>query len=248
MTTTHVPMTVTAELSVGISASTPWGIALDGLLASQLWYAQKDDLAAGGTFPPRLHEQVDPPDLELPLKRCHDHASGLWHWAATCSWPVNQPTGLGPDVRYWAAHLDQRTVGNLAATVPATVSQRRGRYRSRRIPTLATVCTAVSWHAVGDVDRVAELLHPLAAIGKRRGTGEGHVRAWHITPAPELDAEAAAHLHPDETLGRPSPAGCVPPGLRHTTTVGTAGLRPPYMHRSRQHQLHLPPPVDQEVS
>lgn len=37
MTAHHVPVQVTAYLSHGFAAAQPWGIALDGILASELW-------------------------------------------------------------------------------------------------------------------------------------------------------------------------------------------------------------------
>ena len=35
------PLTVRAHLAFGIAQAAPWGIALDGLLASELWARQK---------------------------------------------------------------------------------------------------------------------------------------------------------------------------------------------------------------
>jgi hypothetical protein len=234
------PLHVRARLAAGIAQAAPWGIALDGLLAAELWAQTKATRRDAGHPPPGLLDTEDPEDLHLPLARCTT-GDGLWHWAATCAYPENRPPGLPPEVRHWTGRLDHRTAEQLTPRLPATVSDRQGRYRARRMPLLVTTCTAVTWTAVGDRDRVADLLAGITAIGKKRSHGEGHVLAWEVTEATDLDPWTAGHLHPDGTLGRPTPTSCL--GGR-TGVVdggrGTAGLRPPYMHPARQHTLRLP--------
>ena len=238
-----IPLTVRARLASGLAQAAPWGISLDGLLAAEIWQDQKAARRADGHYPPGLLEQPHPVDLPLPLARCTT-AGELWHWAATCAWPENRPD-LPPDIRTWTGRVDHRAVEQLTPGLPKVLSDRQGRYRARRMPLLVTACTAVSWHAIGDPDAIRRHLTGITAIGKKRSHGEGHVLAWEVTPAPRLDPWTAAHLHPDGTLGRPTPAGC----LRGRDPVtdggtGTAGLRPPYMHPARQATLQLPASLD----
>lgn len=238
MTTAMEPMTVRAHLAAGIAQAAPWGIALDGLLASELWAREKATCRDAGRPYVRALETDSPPDLDLPLARCQP-AEGPWHWAATCAHPDQDHGRL--DVHTWTGRVDARALEQVATTLPKTVSQRQGRYRSRRMPLLVTPCASITWHAVGDIPAVHDLLETITSIGKKRSSGEGHVLRWEVTPAPELDKLTAAHLHPDGTLGRPVPDAChqllspVDDGGR-----GRAGIRPPYMHPDRQHQLHLP--------
>lgn len=234
---TFKPLRVRAHLAGGIAHAAPWGIALDGLLASELWSRSKTAARESGHAYQRALEQDDPPDLPLPLARCD--SGDTWHWAATCAHPDDLPGRV--DVRSWMGRVDQRALEQASTWLPKTVSDRQGRYRARRMPLLVTPCRSVTWHAIGDVDAVTELLEGLDSIGKKRGSGEGHVLRWEITPAPDLDPYAAAHLHPDGTLGRPTPTGCM---QEHAGVLdgglGRAGIRPPYMHPARQQQLHLP--------
>jgi CRISPR type IV-associated protein Csf3 len=238
-----VPMRVRAHLAAGIAQAAPWGIALDGLLASELWARTKTThRAAGHPYTRALDSSTAPPDLELPLARCRP-TTGPWHWAATCAHPDQHPSRL--DVRTWTGRVDARALEQMTTALPLTVSNRQGRYRARRMPLLVTPCSSVTWHAVGDVDQVRDLLADLVSIGKKRSTGEGHVLAWDIQPAPDLNALAAGHLHPDGTLGRPVPQACRHQlGKVHGTVVdgglGRAGIRPPYMHPARQVDLVLP--------
>jgi CRISPR type IV-associated protein Csf3 len=233
-----VPVLIRARLACGIATSSPWGIGVDGLLAAELWARRKTAAAARGDLLPGLADTPDPEDLPLPLARCDLAGPGQWHWAATCAYPEGLAADL-PDVRYWTACLDARACEQATSTLPAVISARQGRYRARRMPLLATVCEAVTWQAVGDPAQIQALLSDIAAIGKKRAWGEGQVLSWEVTPSPASWWQAG-HLHQDGTLGRPTPPQCLTG--RHVATGGraTAGLRPPYMHPARQHELLLP--------
>lgn len=233
-----VPFVVRAHLAAGIAQSAPWGIALDGLLASELWARHKAACRDGHRPYTRAMECAEPPDLDLPLARCQP-STGPWHWAATCASPEEHHDRL--DVHTWTGRVDARALEQVATGLPKVVSDRQGRYRARRMPLLVTSCASVRWRAVGDIDAVHELLESITSIGKKRSTGEGHVLRWDVAAAPELDDFTAAHLHPDGSLGRTIPTRC----HQRLTPVadggyGRAGIRPPYMHPDRQHDLHLP--------
>lgn len=237
---TGQPMRVRALLASGIAHAAPWGISLDGILAAQLWEEQKATARAAGGDLVRAMDHPAPPDLDLPLERCTTD-DGRWHWAATCARPDQNPTKV--DVRTRTSRVDHRALETLTPRLPKVVSSRQGRYRARRMPITVTPCQSVTWHAIGDLAAVAELLAGVRTIGKARSTGEGEVLSWDVRPAPDLDPVTAAHLHPDGSLGRTTPPGCwaTLPGPPDSGGVGTAGLRPPYMHPSRQHHdLHLP--------
>lgn len=237
-----VALRVRAVLAAGIATPSPWGIALDGLLAAQLFEASQ--AARRDTDQPliRAREQDQPPDLPLPLARCTP-AGGPWHWAATTAYPETHASVI--DVHHWSARVDHRHLEHVAGQLPRVISTRQGRYRTKRMPLLVTPTPAVVWHGIGDLEAIRALLEGVASIGKKRSTGEGHVLSWTIEPAPDLDPLAAGHLHPDRSLGRPVPAACMallPAGTRDGGT-GTAGIRPPHMHPARTHHLVLPATV-----
>lgn len=248
-TTDFRPLLIRAHLATGLAQASSWGIALDSLLAAELWSRRKLEIRAAGGETPSLHDTSYPEDIELPLARCTAAAGELWHWAATTAYPEGRPTDLPPDVHMWSGRVDHRAVEHLTSGLPSVVSDRQGRYRARRMPLLVTICRAVTWSCIGDPDTIHDLLAGLPAIGKKRSHGEGQVLGWEITNQPSVDDWAAGHLHPDGTLGRPTPDMCLE---GHPSVVdgglGTAGLRPPYMHRSRQHTLHLPVSLDHQAS
>jgi CRISPR type IV-associated protein Csf3 len=236
------PLVVRARLASGIAQAAPWGIAIDGLLAAEMWADRKAKRRDAGELSPRLLDVDTPEDLALPLARCLT-PDGLWHWAATCAHPEGRPD-VPVDVRYWTGRVDHRALEQLTPHLPNTISDRQGRYRARHMPLLVTPCLTVTWRAVGDAEAIWALLGGITAIGKKRSHGEGHVIGWDVTADPNLDPWTASHLHPDGTLGRPTPPACLAGRSVVDGGRGTAGLRPPYMHPARRHDLHLPALLD----
>lgn len=237
------PLIVRAELEAGIAQAAPWAPALDGILAAQVWADRKEHEIAAGTYRVRALTRDYPPDLDLPLQRCPIAAGNQWHWLATCG----MPEGLaGPTaVHTWTGRVDARDLEAVADRLPKVISGRQGRYRARCMPLLVAPCRAVTWTGVGDAGAIRELLEGVVSIGKKRSSGEGRVLRWDVEPAPDLDPVTAGHLHPDGSLGRPTPTACQ--DVLHTAVTGGfgfAGVRPPYMHRSRQHAVHLPALLD----
>lgn len=232
-------MQVRARLAGGLAQSTPWGVALDGLLAGVLWGELRAAARGRGEVLDGPRGMAVPADLELPLARCA-LGDGTWHWAATCADPEGRPARAPVEVRYWTGRLDQTHAAQVCPRLPLTVSDRRGRYRARRMPLILTPCTAVVWRAVGDVDAVRDLVSRIFSIGKRRSSGEGRVLGWEVQPLAGVPEWDAGHVHHGGGLGRTVPPECltgrrVPVGGR-----GRAGLRPPYMHPGRQRELILP--------
>lgn len=238
----HEPLLITARVPHGVVCGHPWGIALDGLLAAQIHAQRKSAAVDAGRPLPRVTDVDDPADLDLPLSRCSGDGDG-WHWAATCAYPINGHELL-PDVRTVTGFLDERAHEQLSSGLPTVVHLGRGRYRNRLISLMATPCSHLVWHAVGDRERVAELLAPVAAIGRRRAGGEGRVLSWSVEPAPGLGVWEASHLSPAGSLGRPCPPACTAArGEVLDGGLSSAGIRPPYMHRGRQRVLLVPPAV-----
>lgn len=232
------PLRVSARMAGGIGHGLPWGISLDGLLASQMRENIKADAREGGIGYLPYDVDESPPDLDLPLARC---GSGQWwHWAATCAFPEGEITG--PHVQYWSARPDQYALAQTSEALPAHVSERQGRYRSHLMPLPLTLARTLMWRAVGDPAAIEELLSGIASIGKKRGAGSGGVLTWAVVSDPDGEVWEYSHLHPDGTLGRPVPPTCVAGRVPEVPTGGRGvmGVRPPYMHPARRSDVLLP--------
>lgn len=233
------PFTVHARLSAGYAHATPWGISLDGILASQIWEDRKAAARAAGSDWAAYDVDRAPEDIDLPLDRCPGDRAGHWHWAATFAYPENELPG--PHVQTWTARPDQHALAQMTDRLPTHVDARKGRYRAWVMPLPMTVAPTLVWRAVGDPNAVANLLTDIVTIGKKRASGHGRILNWDVTETPDADPWEFAHLHPDGRLGRTAPAMCLHDrGVIDHGGHGTMGLRPPYMHPDRRASVLLP--------
>lgn len=239
------PLTITAETPHGVVLARPWGIALDGLLASVLWHERKFAAYAAGVPWRRFDPELPPEDMELPLQRCGDRAAHRdWHWMATFG-EVESPEAL-PDTRWRTSRTDHTRLQQLSSTIsPSRVSDRSGRYQNRLVPVLASSSSRMVWRAVGDPSQILELLENLTAIGKHTGSGEGVVTKWSVVVDEGLTEWAAGHEHSPGVLGRPTPQRCLAHpdsaadvASRHT--LRTTAIRAPYLHPSSHFPSYLP--------
>ncbi|MDI9941307.1 hypothetical protein QM806_38840 [Rhodococcus sp. IEGM 1351] len=234
-----VPLVVRARMAGGVAHAVPWGISLDGLLASEIRENTKAAAREAGTdYEPYSFDTV-PEDLDLPLARCPGDGADGWHWAATFAYPEDDVPG--PHVQYWSARPDQHALDQMSAKLPALVSERHGRYRSRVMPLPLTVCRDLAGRAVGDPAAIIELLTPIVSIGKKRSAGHFHMLTWTVDEEPGADRWEFAHRYPDGALGRTAPHSCLADTATAVATGGEArmGLRPPYMHPACRAQVLL---------
>lgn len=233
------PFTVRATLSAGYAHATPWGISLDGILASEIWESRKAEARAAGTDWHAYSNDHTPDDIELPLDRCPGDGTGNWHWAATFAFPEDEIPG--PHVQTWVSRPDQHALAQMTDRLPLHVDARKGRYRSWVMPLPLTVAPTLLWRAVGDPDAVADLLTGIVTIGKKRASGHGLILSWEVTPDTAADRWEFTHLHPDGSLGRTAPTKCLHGrGSIDHGGHGHIGLRPPYMHPARRAAVALP--------
>lgn len=226
-----IALQVTATMPHGIVLSRPWGVALDGLLASVLWDRRKwAAREAGHHF---AFESDGPQEtLQLPLATCGDpeHDSD-WHWMATFA-DLHPRTDdvVEPDIRWRVSRTDHHRLQQLAPVISKAVADTTGRYQRRLVPVSAHAATHLTWRAVGDPDAIRELLDDLSSIGKHTAVGEGLVRRWEVTETPNVEPWSAGHEHEPGILGRTTPPRCLTNVTTSTGPCGTGALRPPYFH------------------
>lgn len=230
------PLQITAHTPHGVVLARPWGIALDGLLASVLWQRHKWSARAAGNWITYQHDQPPLP-LNLPLAVCGDPDTDPdWHWMATFAdlHPhATSPAHGDPDVRWRTSRTDRSRLQALTPHIGTqVVSDSSGRYQRRLIPGPAHPATTLTWRAVGDAAAIEELLTDLPSIGKHRGTGEGRVSRWEIHELPVCSRWSAGHEHEPSILGRPTPQRCISGADVATGPLAHTAVRPPYLHPS----------------
>ena len=139
-----IALQITATTPHGVVLSRPWGVALDGLLASVLWHRRKwAARAAGETF---AYQHSQTPDiLDLPLARCGDPEQDAdWHWMATFADLHPQPQdATEPDIRWRTSRTDRTRLQHLSPVIGSqAVSDSTGRYQRRIVPVMAHPATS----------------------------------------------------------------------------------------------------------
>ena len=231
------PLRVTAVLRHGVVMDRRGGIALDGLLASAVRThaaaGRRASVIDGGQRGAQVHE------WPLPLARCEMAGVTDWHWLCTQARPLGangEPIVDDPEIHYMLQRARVDRWRHAAVRVPARVPHTKGRYQNRITPMVVLPAAVLEWLAVGNRDRVADLVATVHNVGGQRGTGEGVVDEWVVTRVqnPELHH---GHLHQDGLPGRPLLPECWDAcGLPDFHTV-TAGLRPPLWHPAMQHAM-----------
>lgn len=227
-----IALQITATTPHGIVLSRPWGVAFDGLLASVLWHRRKWEARSVGEHFTYQHDQI-PEDLDLPLARCGSPDRDDWHWMATFADRHPRPHEIpDPDIRWRTSRTDRSRLQHLSPSIGSqAVSDSTGRYQRRVVPVMAHLATTLTWRAVGDADRIRELLSDLPSIGKHRGVGEGLVSRWVVEETPDVPLWTAGHEHEPGVLGRTAPQRCLDSRDGCSAgALGSATIRPPYLH------------------
>ena len=234
-----ISLQITATTPHGVVLSRPWGVALDGLLASVLWHRRKWAARAAGETFTYQHDRT-PEVLDLPLARCGDPDHDPdWHWMATFADLHPHSPNTHPDIRWRTSRTDRTRLQHLSPVIGSqVVSDSTGRYQRRVIPVMAHPATTLTWRAVGDPDRIRELLTEVPSIGKHRGVGEGLVTHWDVTETPEVPDWSAGHEHETGVLGRTTPLRCL--GAATANAPGLETVRPPYLHPASRTPAHSP--------
>jgi CRISPR type IV-associated protein Csf3 len=236
-----IPLQITATTPHGVVLSRPWGVALDGLLASVLWHRRKwAARAAGEDF--TYQDSHTPETLDLPLAHCGDPEHDAdWHWMATFADLHPRPkNAIEPDIRWRTSRTDRTRLQQLSPVIGSqAVSDSTGRYQRRIVPVMAHPATTLTWRAVGDPDRIRDLLTDLPSIGKHRGVGEGLVTRWEVSETPNVPHWEAGHEHEPGVLGRCAPPRCVNEP-RVAGLLGAATVRPPYLHPASRTAAYQP--------
>lgn len=214
----YQPLIVTARLRCGVIS--------DGLLPldSILYYAQHRARMPGERIASRVRDRtVDAQGGAgvLPLQVLDGHGPH-WYYAASCAvWPEAVADG----VDHWTKRIDSRYV-ELLERQRARVPTSGGRYRAYRMPVAYRHALAVTWYAVGQLERVRDLLALVTHLGKKREMGWGAVIEWQVAP----HDEDWSVVGPEGQVMRPVPD---PSGVLY-------GYRPPYWLPRHQAPCRLP--------
>lgn len=214
------PLRVTVRLDEPLVADLHRPLHLDGALA---WCAYLEWVEAAGHRPPPIRRHESPLDFEV----------GLATWTAPPSVEQIDGRALGADGMAWghacAPFTPVPRVHTAAATRrrPPTEQMARytrdrrhhlgaGPYKARDSVHPAAWVGDITWHALGDPDRVAHLLTRLTHVGRLGRHGYGRVQRIEViagsdrdrwrtgrtmpTPGGQEDTIRAPHWHPTRRM------------------------------------------------
>lgn len=158
------PLHVVCSLVSGAIMPTEGCLHLDGLLAAAV--CMREDRYLGS-----MAELVEVP---IPVQQS---TCGRYHLASALSWvPVSR------ELRYVNKRFPVQEAIAFGNAKLKRISQSSGTQKGFRIPAERTHVQGDQLEAwcIGDRAEVVELLSIITRIGRRRGAGEGEVRAWSV--------------------------------------------------------------------
>lgn len=167
-------------------------------------------------------------DIPLPLRCLWRDDEGRPLWAASCLLPVGS-------VEIDRDYLHKRhQSGRYTYTKKGTfnIDPQRGRWMDRRFVVKSTVCDTLEAYAIGDPDKVADLLREIFQLGKHRNAGYGHIDRWTVEPMTVTDIDVVVR---NGRLIRPIPeAAAEALGITLCDDPGFASWTVPYWHGGSQ--------------
>jgi len=191
------PMQITAYVAGSIALARPEDLALDGILSYQLLrrhfkdefyylpdpkeclYFSRIPLEMRGEPSPLMREMATGAKWIVSSEDIKDDS--LWYWACSSA----QIDVKGRDTQYWNKRFDTQASLSDHIDFGGKVEKiliEQGRYKAYHMPLPTLVCDKVIWYAYGDMEKVADLLTGIAAIGKKRVQGNGYVQKILIEP------------------------------------------------------------------
>ena len=237
------PLCITAYVAGSIALARPEDLALDGILAYQTLRRHFGD---------DFYHLPDPKELtffaRLPLEQRGKplpavermQTGDTWHqtpfleddspWYWSCSRALIEVKGR--DTQYWNKRVDTTAALSDHLDFGGRVEKiiiEAGRYKAYHMPLPTLVTDRVCWYCYGDRDAIAALLCDVAAIGKKRVQGHGHVLRWTLEPTRQDYSEWK-----DGQLMRPIPGTIFDRETATPTGIQHIAFRAPQWHPANQ--------------
>lgn len=156
----------------------------------------------------------------IPLQRKAE--GGTWFYACSfADW------GAWVDDRgFWVKRFDQQYADFIDFNGRrGNITVAEGPYKGYQMPVFTRHALTVRWYAVGDIERVRDLLSDVTHVGKKAAQGYGRINQWEVEPFP--------HDWSVRRDGKPTRAIPAQGGVLY-------GVRPPYWRTANQVECALP--------
>ena len=165
-----IPLTITAHLERGFSASDRWSPALESIIAAM----QLQDKIGWQQYASEQSQNQATTFNDLPIQKVNA-GSELWWWA--CSMPEFESSH-----EINRAFFKRFDISNclLIDKKVKTIELTKGQFKNYALSFKEVITKQVTWHCVGDKAEIERLLNHCQQIGSQRGKGLGYVTDWEV--------------------------------------------------------------------
>lgn len=164
-----IPLTVTAHLERGFSASDRWSPSLDSLLAA----LQLQENIGWQQYALEQSQNEVTDFTDLPIEKVE--VGGVWWWA--CSMPEFESSHEINRSFFKRFNLD---LSLLIERKVKTIELTKGQFKNYSLSFKEIITKQVTWHVIGDKAEIERLLNQCQQIGSQRGKGLGFVTHWEV--------------------------------------------------------------------
>lgn len=192
------PLRITAHLASPVGVFDDYSPSLDGLLEWLL--LDRLHLTSPNPTPEQVEQTRSIVDEQLPLLKTE--IAGEWYWATSspCYQILNEQ--IDRYRKRWSPGIDSPEPN--WGKRRAKWSGSEGAEKNYDLPLYLRTTPAIFWYAVGDKNRILDLLQDCTGIGKKRAYGYGQILRWEIETCGE-----DWHLWRDGQLMRPIPVTAI---------------------------------------
>lgn len=224
----HEPIKVICRLMDGRVNSADGLFALDSILY-HAWFCKYDPEVLQGTK--RGHDGLGadgkPIYIGLPLTKDDNgrYMASLGFYRQ-----------YGQSTEYWHKRQDM-TTGFAANHLlgAGIVSNTMGPYKAYRMPQIIRLVSEIEFYAMGNAEKVEELLKYIVAIGKKPSAGWGLVREWEVQPWPEDWSTKGPY-----GIMRPMPVDQYQPSPGESYVIRDCAIKPPAWKFKNQTTCYVP--------
>jgi CRISPR type IV-associated protein Csf3 len=216
---------IIAHMATPLVAYDDWSPSFDALIEYQLL----DQLGLITPNPTAADAEKNLPLIfdEMPIAR--KTLKGEWYWAVSSPHYIENHQQTQRYRKRWdkqELHLDW-------GKKKAKVDSSQGHFKAYDLPRYDREMQTIHWFAIGNADKISELILNVTNLGKKRSQGCGQVHKWEVLPF-----EHDWHLWRGESLARPMPINMIP--QPQSINMMNWGWRTPYFVQSNRTMCYMP--------
>lgn len=216
---------IIAHMATPLVAYDDWSPSLDALIEYQLF--ERLGLIEPNPTEASIIKNLPILFEQMPIAR--RMLNGEWYWAVSSPHYIENHQQTSKFRKRWDYQEHHLEWGKKRAKVNGS----EGHFKAYDLPRYDREMQSIHWFAVGDADKISELLQPVTNLGKKRSQGCGQVHKWEVLPF-----EHDWHLWRGDSLARPMPVNMIEPP--QAINMMNWGWRPPTWLAANKSMCFMP--------